>query len=83
MALVPAVWLAFWSFAQVFVICDACQRVTSHYEIDIYSEWDWYTFSKNVRFDLPMVIIGSQLPVEVKGLGNIVCTREMFKKVSG
>lgn len=75
--------LIFWSFVQVFVICDACQRVTGHYdEIDIYFQWDWYEFPKDVRRDLPLAIIGMHQPVELKGLGNIECTRDTFKKVT-
>lgn len=71
------------SFVQVLIICDACQCATGHFdEIDIYSQWDGYKFSKDVHRDLAMVIVRMQIPVELKGLGNIECTRDTFKKVS-
>lgn len=79
--MLPPIWFIYWSFAQFFVICDICQRVTSHYEIDIYTDWEWYKFPENIRRALPIAIIGNQMPIEVKGLGNIECTRDTFKKM--
>lgn len=74
--------LTFWSFAQVFVFCDSSERLTSGFEeIDIHYLCDWYLFPIRFRRMLPTIITSTQKPVILEGFGNVMCTRELFKKV--
>lgn len=74
--------LTFWSFVQVFVFCDSSERLTGGFEeIDMYCLCDWYLFPMQVRRMLPTVIKSTQKPVIFEGYGNVMCTREMFKRV--
>lgn len=74
--------LAFWSCVQIFVLCDSSERVITHFKaIDIY-QCDWYAFPICVRRTLPIVIVNTQQPVVLKGVANIQCTRNTFRKVS-
>lgn len=78
-----AVALIFWSFVQIFAICEFGQRITGRfYEIknEIFN-WDWYTFPMDVQKIFPIIVIGTETPVELCGFGNIVCTRSSFKNV--
>lgn len=74
--------LTFWSFVQIYVFCDSSAYVTRHFrEIDIYNECEWYAFPASVRRSMPIIIVNAQEAVILKGFGNILCTRETFKRV--
>lgn len=76
--------LAFWSFAVIFLFCELGERLTGRFnEIDneIFG-CDWYTFPADVQKMLPIILIGTQTPVLLNGVGNVQCTREAFKIVN-
>lgn len=83
MTLLSVLFLAFWSFASIFVFCDSGERIASEFdEIDIYNLCDWYLFPANIEKAIPIVIMNTQLrPVVLEGFGNIQCSRETFKRV--
>lgn len=75
-------WMMFWSFMQIFIICDASEYVTDHFErIDLYNQCNWYEYPANIRRIMPIVIANTQRPVVISAYGNILCTRETFKRV--
>lgn len=58
-------------------------NVTEQYErTNVYEICEWYNFSNEAKRLLPIIIHNTQATVVVSGFGNIVCTREQFKKVS-
>lgn len=79
-----ALTLAFWSFAQIFLFCEASQIVSNCFDdVDFYNQCDWYRFSPRVQLAIPMIIVNTtQHSVVIKAFGNILCTRETFKRVS-
>lgn len=83
MAIPIVVTLLFWSFFQVFVICESSQILCDRFnEIDIYDQCDWYLFSNRIQRALPFIIVNTtQQPAIIKAVGNISCTRETFKNV--
>lgn len=74
--------LTFWSYVQLFIICDASEHVTHRFEeIDLYNQCKWYEFPSNVRRSMPIIIANTQRPIVISAFGNILCTRETFKMV--
>lgn len=64
------------------MLCESGERVTSRMnEIDLYEEFDWYTFPHKVQQLLPTTIINMKKTLAIEAFGNIPCTRETFKKV--
>lgn len=81
--LVFIILLMFWSFVQIFVLCDSSERVTGRFdEIDMYNQCDWYLFPMRIQRFLPTVIASTQQSVVLNALGYIPCKRETFKRVS-
>lgn len=77
--------MLFWSFIQIFLFCEFGERLTRQF-INInkeLAECDWYKFPLNIRKLLPMVLNGTQNPLVLTGIGQLKCTRETFKAVSG
>lgn len=75
---------AFWSFIQIFLICELGERLTGQFDeiaTEIFRS-NWYTFPMDVKKALPLFIKGAQIPVVLNGLGHILCTREAFKNAS-
>lgn len=81
-AVLKAFILIFWSFVQLFVICDCSERVTTRFnEIDIYLNCNWYLFPMGVRRMLPTIMMNTQKHVGLRAFGNIPCNRNKFEKV--
>lgn len=73
--------LAFWSFIQVFVLCDLSERVNNNFnEIDFY-QCNWYEFPIHIRRLIPTIILYTKKPIILEGFGNIKCTRETCLQV--
>lgn len=74
----------FWSFTQIFLICEAGQTLTNQFKMlnSAIFECDWYTFPTDLQHIFPIIIMGTQKPVVICGFGNILCTREAFQNVS-
>lgn len=83
-SLVKPIFIIFWSFGQIFLFCNFAENVTSQFaELnDTFYQCDWYVFSPKVQRMLPTIMINAQQPVIVRGFGNILCTREVFKNVN-
>lgn len=75
--------ILFWAFMQVFVLCDFGENMMNKFgEVNdmIYSK-NWYTFPQQIKRVIPIIMMGAQLDVILKGFANLTCTREAFKKV--
>lgn len=75
--------MIFWSFTLIFMFCELGERLTAQFdEIDeeIFRS-NWYAFPMDVQRMLPLIMDGTQEPIVLSGLGNILCTREAFKNV--
>lgn len=76
--------LMFWSFAQIFLMCECGETLTSQFMglNDAILQCDWYTFPIEVQQNLPIIIMGTRNPVVISGYGMILCTREAFHNVN-
>lgn len=83
MKLLELLWLAFWSFAAVFLICELGHRMSETFtEIDsTIGELNWYLFPIEMWYMLPILIAVAQQPVRFGVFGSISCSRVDFKKV--
>lgn len=73
----------FWSFVQIFYLCDFGESVSGRYASiseNIYQS-NWYLFPFDVQRLLPIIMISAQQPIILRGLGNVLYTREAFKNV--
>lgn len=74
----------FWSFAFVFISCEFGERLSTAFSNinDVLIQFEWHSFPIEIMQMLPTIICNAQIPVIVGGIGNLVCTRWMFIKVS-
>lgn len=82
--IVRPVTLIFWSFMSIFILCNYSQNVTNHFDLinDGICRCDWYKFPHKVQQMIRLIMMKSQKPIIFIGFGNILLTRETFKKVS-
>lgn len=75
----------FWSLCSVFLVCELSERLTIRCESleDAFYGWPWYSFSNDMQKWFVIVIANAQQTPIIKGFGNVPCTRESFKSVSG
>lgn len=74
--------LVFWSFVQLFLICESSERITDRFDkIEIYVLCDWYALPLRTQRILPTVIVNTQEPVLLTAVGSLTCTRDTFKQV--
>lgn len=80
--MVESVILMFWSFMQMFIICNYGEHVNSEFEelSDTLYECDWYEFPRKLQNDVPLIMLVTQKPV-LRGSGDIPCSREGFSEV--
>lgn len=82
MKLMKNIILTFWSYTIILIDCESSEYATDQFNnINIYHQWDWYTFPVSIQRILPTIINGNQKPVVLQGFGNILCNRETFKNV--
>lgn len=81
--MVESIIMMFWSFMQMFVICNFGGHVNSGFEeiSGTLYECDWYTFPHKFQKDITMIMQVTQKPV-LRGSGNLPCSREGFSEVS-
>lgn len=63
--------------------CESGEQISERFN-DIYElicRMDWYTFPIEFQRIMPIILIGTQKPIELNGFGNVPCTRENFKSV--
>lgn len=73
----------FWLLALMYTLCQFGQQMTdqfSSFEHTIVGT-DWYTFPIDMQRHFIIIMKTGQDPVELKGFGNVYCSRETFKKV--
>lgn len=60
------------------------QRLNLSFESveDVCNQFNWHSFPIEIQRLLPVAKLNVQQPVVVKCFGNILCSREQFKKVS-
>lgn len=76
--------LIFWAFASMFMMCQVADNVTNRFDALNNAIWqtEWYCFPIDVQKIWPTIMMDIQEPVFIRGFGNVLCTRETFKKVS-
>lgn len=73
----------FWTFAFVLIFCELGDMVSSQFVVfnDSLERLNWYLFPIEMQKMMIIVMAKTQQPALLRGFGNIVCTRETFKKV--
>lgn len=74
----------FFSFLTIFFFCESAQQITAQFDEindDIYQS-NWHSYPLDVQKIILTVMIGTQQEIAVQGFGNLVFTRESFKRVS-
>lgn len=74
-----------WSFSFVFIYCELGQRVSEAFEepYNAICQFRFDLFPLEIQRVLPIIILSAQPPIDLRGYGNISCTRDRFKRVSG
>lgn len=75
----------FWSFAFIFFYCEFGEMVTNQfYEFDdqLY-QCGWYLLSMELKQSYLAFLSYTEQPANIRCFGNLLCTREVFKKVKG
>lgn len=72
----------FWSFSLLFFFCEFGETISRKFYALRSVIWDcqWYSYPIEIQRMIQIILIGTQ-PVTLRGYGNILCTREVFKKV--
>lgn len=72
-----------WSFVQILMFCDLGENVTTGFSTlgDSIYFCDWYNFPLEIQRTLPTLLMVAEKSVELRGFGNIPCTRKAFRKV--
>lgn len=83
LVLIKPIFIAFWSFSLVFLICEFGQMLTDHFDQlgDAITDCDWTLFPKGIQKILPIVIQNTQREVVLETFENAACNRESFKMV--
>lgn len=70
-------------FAYLYMFCELGEKVSKQFEMfdDALSQCNWYAFPLKIQRILIIFMANSQDPAFLRGYGNILCTRETFKKV--
>lgn len=82
--MLTAVTEMFWSFAICAFFCEFGEMVTSQfdaYDIEIY-RCGWYLLPIEMQKLFLIFKSNTQQPKIIRGYGNILCTREIFKEVN-
>lgn len=80
---IDPLFYAYWSFRILYLYCESGQRVTNRFS-EFHNELcrcDWHLFPIEVQRMLVIVMSNTQQPTTIQGYGNIMCTRNSFKKV--
>lgn len=72
------------ALATVLIASEIGQRITDAFDEIEYNlnQVDWYLLPIEIKRILPMMIANAQQPVSLECFGSIICSREVFKKVS-
>lgn len=84
MILIVQIVLMFWSFFMIFLHCNFGEIITNAFS-DINEQLyqcDWYTFPLDIQRMQATILINTERPILLKGFGNILSTRDTFKRVN-
>lgn len=83
-ALIAVAGQTVWTFVSIFIYCELGQRVSEAFDgpYDAISQFKLHLFPIEVQRMLPIIIVGAQQPIDLRGYGNFSCTRDRFKSVS-
>lgn len=84
MVLFVAIFYASYAFGIILIICELGQRLTNAcaQKADEIGKLEWYLLSREIQRMLPIILIGTQQPIELECFGGVTGIRETFKKVS-
>lgn len=79
----PPLVLMFWSIMMNFLVCECGEQLSTRFTALSDTIWhsDWYKYPIEVQRMLPTIMINLQQQTDLQGFGNVLCTREIFKKV--
>lgn len=82
--LVGQLFMMFWSFLFVFFLCEFGEFVSDRFSecYNVIYEYHWYLCTTEVQRLIPIILIGTQYPITIRGFGNISCDRYSFKRVT-
>lgn len=74
----------FYAFGILLIACELCQRNNQAYAecSDMVDQFNWYLFPTKIQQMIPLILIFTQQPIEIKCFGSMACDRELFKYVS-
>lgn len=81
--IVQMILLTLYAFGVIYPVCELGQQVRNDFDeisTTIY-QMNWYSFPTQIQRILPIILLGSQKPVQIRSFGNIETTRETFKIV--
>lgn len=84
MSLLLLILCGIFAFATVFITCEIGQRINDAFGELAYAivQFDWYLLPMEIKRMLPVIIAIAHKPFSLKCFGCIICTREVFIKVS-
>lgn len=70
-------------FAYLYTFCELGEMVCKEFETfdNELNQCNWYAFPLKIQQIFIIFMVNTQQPTTVRGYGNILCTRETFKKV--
>lgn len=82
--LLQIIIIAIYSFGIMLTVCELCQRINQAFAECSYvvDQLHWYLFPTKIQRMLPMILIFTQQPIEIKCFGSVACDRATFKSVS-
>lgn len=84
-ALIAIAGQTVWTFIFIFIYCELGQRVSEEFNgpYDAICQLRLHLFPIEIKRMLPIIILGAQQPIDLRGYGNFSCNRDSFKSVSG
>lgn len=81
--MIRILFLMFWSFVIIFVICEFGELVTNQFDMFNMKldQCKWYKFPIKMQRIFVIVTVNAQQPVIIQGFANVVCARQTFKSV--
>lgn len=75
--------LMFWSFSLIFFYCEFGENISGQFDelIDVIYQFKWYSYPVKMQRMIPIILKGTQHPIVLRGFGNVMCKRFMFKQV--
>lgn len=82
--LVNQLCVTFWSFALIFLFCNFGEKISGQFTKlnDVIYQCNWYLCPLKIQQMFPMILTATQNVPTMTSFGNVVCSRESFKKVT-